>query len=314
MTESEAGGENPLALIELTADNLGRDLLATVIDELQKARYSWSELSEVQQNASIERLRQQCRHIITEGLNVLFRGAFPACEATLDSITVKRGLQVKLSIAKGARNWHEVIEAEGLKVLLVIADPDQYMEHMDEVKARAGQGDLFEGAGYNGTNEFRRDETPPPPAKSWADLMEKTDTQTGEILFGGAQDLPPEEQPQPESIQFQCHKLLAAVHVHVPITTAELWSEQECVVAAHWAMEYNKNPDTAPARPFWLPIPDPPQAPQSDAEGEARTDVLDAADEAESREGDFPVTTATSSFGDDDDATDTEEEEEQAHE
>lgn len=278
MTESDAGGENPLALIELTADSLGRDLLATVIDELQKARYSWSELSEVQQNASIERMRGQVRNIITSGLNVLFRGAFPACEATLDSITVKRGLQVKLSIAKGARNWHDVIEAEGAKVLLVIADPDAYMEHMDEVKARAGQGDLFEGGGYKGTNEFRRDETPPPPAKSWADLMEKTDTQTGEILFGGAKDLPPEEQPQPESIQLQCHKLLAAVHVHVPITTAELWSEQECVVAAHWAMEYNKNPDTAPARPFWLPIPDPPQ---TDAEGEARTDVLDATDEAE---------------------------------
>lgn len=285
MTESDAGGESPLALIELTADNLGRDLLSTVIDELQKARYSWSELSEIQQNASIERLRQQCRHIITEGLNVLFRGAFPACEATLDSITVKRGLQVKLSIAKGARNWHEVIEAEGLKVLLVIADPDQYMEHMDEVKARAGQGDLFEGEGYKGTNEFRRDETPPPPAKSWADLMEKTDTQTGEILFGGAQDLPPEEKPQPESIQLQCHKLLAAVHVHVPITTAELWSEQECVVAAHWAMEYKKNPDTAPARPFWLPIPDPPATEtQTDAEGEARAAVLDAADEAEATE------------------------------
>ena len=96
--------------------------------------------------------------------------------------------------------------------------------------------------------------------------MEKTDTQTGEILFGGAQDLPPEEQPQPESIQLQCHKLLAAVHVHISITTAELLSEQECVVAAHWAMEYNKNPATAPARPFWLPIPEPPAAEVAPAE------------------------------------------------
>lgn len=286
MTESAKDGENtPLELIELTADTLGRDLLNTVIDELHKAKFAWAELSELQQNQSIDRLRQQCRNIISSGLNVLFRGAYPACEATLDSITVKGGLQVKLKIAKGARNWHDVIDAEGAKVLLVIADPDQYTEHMNDVKARAGQGDLFDGT-YKGTNEYRRDQAPEPPAKSWADLMEKTDQETGEIVFGGANDLPPEEKPQPESIQIQCHKLLAAVHCHVPLTTAELWSEQECVVAAHWALAYKKDPDTAPARPFWLPIPEPPAAApaQTDADGEARTDVLDAADEGEAGE------------------------------
>ena len=31
-------------------------------------------------------------------------------------------------------------------------------------------------------------------------------------------------------------------------------------MAYYWASEYLKDPETAPARPFWLPIPDPPRA------------------------------------------------------
>src|SRR4029079_17246981 len=86
----------------------------------------WAKMSAQQQDETIERLRKRTRALIAEGLNMLFRGQYPACEAVLDGIAIKNGLKLTLKIAKGARNWHEIVEAEGQNVLVVIGDPEKY--------------------------------------------------------------------------------------------------------------------------------------------------------------------------------------------
>lgn len=260
MTEPNQTGDDPGHAIALTADTLGRDLLSALVDELKAAPDCWAKMSNAQQDQAIERLRKRVRTLIGEGLNALFRGQYPAVEATLDGIRVKRGLQLSLKVAKGARNAHEIIDAEGQQVLIVIADPEQYLGRMEEIKGRADQGDLFSSE-YQGTNEYRRDRPAPPIDQSWKDLMDSLNGPApGDppLEFGGAVWQQPEEPPAPaKSMGQQVHEFLAAVRCHVALEVCEKWTEQECTVAAFWALEQAKNPDTAPARPHWLPIPDP---------------------------------------------------------
>lgn len=144
MTEPQPE-RDPLEIVTLTAETLGRDILAALIEEIKRIPSSWEQLKSHDQQMAIERLAQRTRLVITEGLYLLFRGHYPACEATLEGIAIKKGLRVSLKIAKGARNWHEVVEAEGSQVLLVMADPAQFVERMDEIKAQADQKDLFKG-------------------------------------------------------------------------------------------------------------------------------------------------------------------------
>lgn len=250
--------DDPVEAVSLTAEALGHDLLQALLDEV-KLHIGWQSLSSAQQHEIIERLRKRTRHLITEGLNVLFRGAYPAVGAQLDSITIKNGISVKATIPKGSRAWHELADAQGQQILLVVADPELYAARMDEIKAAADQGDLFDGS-YKGTQGYRRDETPPPPDVSWADVTKKMEDEgmpppdaEPVITFGQAAD-----EPAPKkSMGQQAQELLATVFCIVPLETAERWTEQECAVAAFWAIEYAKNPDTAPARPHWLPIPEP---------------------------------------------------------
>lgn len=230
----------------------------------------------------MHRLRQRTRHVVTEGLMILFRGQYPACEATLDAIQIKKGLQVKLSIGKGSRNWHEVVDAIGQQVLIVVADPESYLARMDEVKARADQGDLFTGD-YKPNETYRRDQPAPPIDQSWQDLIDSLEEpkDDGELRFGAAADEPA---PPPKSMGQQVHEFLCAIHVRIDLDTCEKWTEQECTVAAYWAIEYAKDPDKAPARPHWLPIPNPPD--HAVAQGE-QTEIADA--DVDSADADQPT-------------------------
>lgn len=275
--------DKPGEAVVLAADSLGHDILEALLGEV-KQHLAWDTLPVAQQHLIIERLRQRTRYVVTEGLMMLFRGQYPACEATLEDIRIKRGLQVKLKIAKGATNWHEIVEAEGQRVLIVMADPETYLALMDEIKAAANQRDLFTGDYKGQQNGYRRDEPAPPIDQSCKDLIDSLEQppDEGELKFGGAAEEPA---PPPKSMGQQVHEFLAKVHVNLPIETCEAWSEQECTVAAFWAIEYAKDPDKAPARPHWLPMPDPIQSEQETDE-EARIDVLDAADEADAQDDD----------------------------
>lgn len=267
---------DPVEVVQLTAETLGRDILQAMLDEI-KLHVSWAGMPAAAQHQMIERLRKRTRTLIEEGLNILFRGQYPAIPAELDSITIKNGISAKITIAKGQKDWHELADAQGTQILLIIADPEQYAARMDEIKAVADQGDLFTGE-YKGTNEYRRDQPPPVIDKSWQDLLDslnegKEEPQPGDLAFGNAEPPPP-----PKSMAEQVLEALAAVHVTIDLDTATKYTEQECVCAFYWATKYLEDPDTAPARPHWLPIPDPPRA---EAPAEAVPDEDSATDDTE---------------------------------
>lgn len=256
---------DPAEVIQLTADTLGRDVLNALLDEI-KPHVGWIHSSQDVQNQIIQRLQQRVRLVITEGLNVLFRGHYPAIPAMLDSITIKNGITAKIIVPKGAKNWHELADAQGSNILLIIADPEQYAQRMDEIKAAADQGDLFpdvEDRNYKPSETYRRDEPAQTIDKSWQDLIDDVNRtnegppQEGELTFGSASEQPREKVA---TMAEQVVEKLAQVHVSITLDTAQKFTEQECVVAYYWASEFLKNAETAPPRPFWLPLQDPPRA------------------------------------------------------
>lgn len=277
---------DPVEIVQLTAETLGRDILQAMLDEI-KLHVSWNGMPAAAQHQMIERLRKRTRTLIEEGLNILFRGHYPAIPAELDSITIKNGIKATISIGKGQKDWHELADAQGTQILLIVADPEQYAARMDEIKAVADQGDLFNGE-YKGTSEYRRDQPPPVIDKSWQDLLDslnegKQEPQPGDIPFGNAEPPPP-----PKSMAEQVFEALAAVHVTIDLETATKYTEQECVCAFYWATKFLADPDTAPARPHWLPMPDPPRA-ETPADESASQEPV-AAEEGDTDDDDIEVT------------------------
>lgn len=141
MTENTPAADSAA---EIAADNLGKALLEGMIEELEKITKPWGEMREADQHMAIERLRTRVRNMVTDTMRVLFEGQYPACPAVLDSVAVRRGIRLVLKVPKGARSRHELIDHEGQPVVVLMADPEVYLQRMNEVRASRDQRSLFE--------------------------------------------------------------------------------------------------------------------------------------------------------------------------
>lgn len=130
---------------ELAADAIGKNLLGALVNELTLTCPAWGELSEMAQGESIARLGQVVRNALTEALGAVFRGNYPACIGELVGVAFKDGIRASLEINKTAHSRHELADSVGQQVVIVIADTEQYFSRMDEIKAKAQQGELFSG-------------------------------------------------------------------------------------------------------------------------------------------------------------------------
>lgn len=222
--------------IQLAADTLGRDILGALVDELKAAPDCWQKMNSIQQDDCINRLRKRTHEVVTSALELLLRGHYPSCEAELDSISVRKGIQVRLTIPRGSRNFHELADAVGTRVLVVIADPEDYEQRMDEVRAAADQGELFGG-----------EESSDDPPGEGADYGAVVVDTLGEPIL-------------------ECLSLLESVGCIVSYATAQFWTPAEVRVATEWAQAYKSDSLKAPARPHWLPIPEVKDAPDHAAD------------------------------------------------
>lgn len=174
----------PHAALSSTAEVLGKDLLSAIVDEVKAMPDAWPKLNYVKQDELIERLRRRVRELVAHGLDRLLRGQYPAVAASVDAILVKKGIVAKLTIDRQGHDWHEVIDAVGTNVLLVLADPEEYLQGMEEIKAVADQRDLF--LADNNKVETHA-ESLRKSGKSFNDLM--NETKAGDKSFN---DLPSE--------------------------------------------------------------------------------------------------------------------------
>jgi hypothetical protein len=266
----------------LAANTLGRQLLEALIDEFKVTPNAWDKMTQAQQDQTIDRLRVKTRSLIGEALRVILQGQYPGCVATLERCNFSGGIKAMLTIDKHAHSRHELADAVGQQVIVVIGSLDSYTQQMDDLKAAAQQADLFADTGSRYTGEqdqpgYRSDVTPARPERTWADLTDLLASVDTLELEGGTST----------PLWEQALHILSAVHVFPDREAASLWSEQECMVAFAWAKAMLTDPGTAGPRPWWLPQPTPPHVADTDrdAEGEKSTLFFGGADPA----GDAPA-------------------------
>lgn len=141
MTEHATAGKPDPVLIAESA--VGAMLLRTMTDHLAGIRTPWDQLSTIDQDQVIERFRRAIQEAIRAAMGVLAAGEYPAIVASLDGLSLRKGISAKLTIQKSAHNRHELLDAVGTDVLIVLADPEVYSEELEGIRAKAKQRDLF---------------------------------------------------------------------------------------------------------------------------------------------------------------------------
>lgn len=232
----DAGNKPDHPEITLHAETLGHDMLQAMLDELKAAPDCWQKMSQRQQDEVIHRLDTRVASIITTALRLIIRGENPAASAVVESVTFKDGVKVALKLSKLADARHELADAEGRAVVVVIADPQDYFGRMNEIKGEADQKSLDLDGDDHPPASGSEDPTPPDP------------------------DAPAPEPPaglelERDPIWKQAIDSLAKVGVVVEEETAKTWTDDQLTEAAYWSTLVQEKGRKAPPPPKFITLP-----------------------------------------------------------
>jgi len=267
----------------ISTETMGHDILAALLIELRQMPDNWARLSEDMQQKAIERIKDKVRATVEKCIAILMRGEFAAVPADLEFVNCKNGISAGLKIQKDALYRHQLFDAQGQKVLIVLANADRWLTRMDEIKAKGNQIDLFDGDYDPAVDQpaYRRDrDRMAPGSPTWADLKKSltapppdgetkppesetkgaedgtilpADETPGEIIFGTAATEEQERTATLRSLQEQ----LASIGVGISLGALQAFTAEQIAATTGWAAAYAADPVSCKiARPLWLPIPE----------------------------------------------------------
>ena len=142
---------NPEAqeVLQMTAQTIGRDILQALVQEVKLLPDVWPKLSEVKQNDVIDRLRKRVDHNVKMAVHLIASDGRTVVVGDLDQITIKDGVKAVVKFSSTAANLHELYEAGGKSVLVVVAAPDAHTGGMDEVRGESDQRAMDLGTEYD---------------------------------------------------------------------------------------------------------------------------------------------------------------------
>lgn len=112
-----------------------RDFLLNRLRQEQDRR-PWNERSEKEQRLVINAAQALGNEVVRNVVNLVAAASFPALKGTLEAVTVKNGLKAAILLSRTDTLRHELLDAQGKQVMVVVADPDQFMDQREDVAVR----------------------------------------------------------------------------------------------------------------------------------------------------------------------------------
>ncbi|MFJ2456389.1 cell division protein FtsK [Pseudomonas protegens] len=146
--------------LQMTAHTIGEKLLAGLIQEIRIMPDCWQKLNERKQEDIIERLSARVHAAVTLAVHMIASSERVTVVGKLESVTTKSTIKAVLEVDADAPGRHELSDARGKLLLLVIAGSDDHMGNLKATKADPDQNamdlndgdDSMEDADWGGDN------------------------------------------------------------------------------------------------------------------------------------------------------------------
>ena len=130
------------AAVEMAAETMTGDLLAACVDEVKIQRDVWLKLSESDQQEAIYRLSAHITENVRQAVEIIASANRPTIVATVESVQVKDGIKAVLTLQKHDAHRHELVDAQGMSVLLIVGGASEYYGGTEKVKPDPDQPPL----------------------------------------------------------------------------------------------------------------------------------------------------------------------------
>lgn len=137
MTETEQTGE-----VFGDSDRLYADLVDAICDRFKAMQKPWQQMTEAEQRDFLDDLKYWGRSAIRQIADTIAGEGFPTVRGTIEQVTFKDGIKAVVTLPKHVERRHDLADATGNTVHIVIADVDQFVEAEPETRAEPDQTDM----------------------------------------------------------------------------------------------------------------------------------------------------------------------------
>lgn len=142
MNESMKNETPVLDKIVKAQQQLGADMLNALLLEIRALPNVWQKLSEAQQADVLDRLCRQIDSAVSKAIVTLAAGEMATIQAEVESVTFKDGVKAVFAVQKDSPFRHDLADAQGNSVMIVLEDVKNYTQSAREVKPEPDQPNL----------------------------------------------------------------------------------------------------------------------------------------------------------------------------
>ena len=110
----------------IARESLLGDLMHSMLDEVKAIPDVWQKLPQYKQDQVLARIEGRSRTILGRVVEIIAADARPSIPANVESVTVKDGIKAVLAVSRSSPQRHDLVDAQGSAVMIVIADAEPY--------------------------------------------------------------------------------------------------------------------------------------------------------------------------------------------
>lgn len=124
----------------------GHELLELLVHQIRSVGRPWSLYTEEEQRDAIAKLDEAVRAAVNAMVLAIAGQGRESVIASVDSVTFKKRVTAKLALGRGGAA-NSLADRAGSDVTLILADPAEFTEGMDQVRPDKGQMPLIDDGG-----------------------------------------------------------------------------------------------------------------------------------------------------------------------
>jgi hypothetical protein len=133
----------------MTAETVGKDLLQALVMELKLLPSPWQKLPKKKQDDIIDRLRARVETNVKMAVHLLAAEGRTVVAGDIEQITIKDGVKAVVRFGIGTADLHELYEAAGKSVLVVVANAADHTGGLHDVQGEEDQRAMDLGHEYH---------------------------------------------------------------------------------------------------------------------------------------------------------------------
>ena len=117
----------PSVAVNVAAETMLADLMSAVVDELKLLPDCWQKLSEKKQDDALYRIEHRLRANISMAVSIIAADGRAVIDADVEQVVFKDGIKCVLKLGMSNPARHDLADAVGHPVLIVVGDDKQFM-------------------------------------------------------------------------------------------------------------------------------------------------------------------------------------------